>query len=388
MNADKYAEATTDSGFKHLFSDLEVAKAIINCVVPDFLFDKITTLTLQSTVSPRIEDPLNKTIKQTFMDYYATTEKGESIVIEMQSRRHIMFDERALFYAASTFVGQMQIQKDQISTQKNTDKLPSQQLEWYERLKKVYTIQFIDYDSNLITGIKSQTKIEDSMIKRIKDHQMKDDQFIKHYVFYDKNGSGQEIDTLQLIQIEFPRADKIKNLSKQMQNQIVQFTDQDWWLSVLELSGTYDSTKFENAPPIVKQGLSKLKLSVWLPQEIIEYTKELISIRQFETVLEAAEAVGEARGVEQTNKLYAVKSIKSCFDLYVKHKIVASNLLDKRVNIAFIKKVLQNQRTSDKTNFIRKLTQELNIAEKQKENCFIYDNEFEYLVKQACETLE
>ncbi|CAL6048723.1 Conserved_hypothetical protein [Hexamita inflata] len=388
MNANKYAEATTDSGFKHLFSDLEVAKAIINCVVPDFLLDKITTLTLQSTASPRIVDPLNKTIKQTFMDYHATTEKGESIVIEMQSRRHIMFDERALFYAAQTFVDQRQIQKDQISTQKNTDELPSQQLEWYERLKKVYAIQFIDYDSNQILGIKSRSKIEDTMIKRIKDHQMQEDQFIKHYVFYDKNGSGQEIDTLQLIQIELPRADKIRKLSQQMQNQIVQFTDQDWWLSVLELSGTYDSTKFENAPPIVKQGLSKLNLTVWLPQEITEYAGELISLKQFETVLEAAEAVGEARGVEQTNKLNAVKSIKSCFDLYVKHKIVASNLLDKRVNIAFIEKVLQNQHTSDKTEFIRKLTQELNIAGKQKENCFIYDKEFEDLVKQACETLE
>ena len=54
----------------------------------------------------------------------------------------------------------------------------------------------------------------------------------------------------------------------------------------------------------------------------------------------AGEARGEARGEAQANKLNAVKSIKNCFDLYVKHKIVESNLLDKRVNIAFIQKVL------------------------------------------------
>lgn len=125
------------------------------------------------------------------------TNLGEHIVIEMQARRHVMFDERALFYASHTYVNQL---TDEELKQEN----------WYRFIKAVYAIQFLDFDTNLAKGITRDID-HDTLIDRVKGHKMKDENYIKHYIMTDKY-SGQTIGALQMIQIELPRANTFLNL--------------------------------------------------------------------------------------------------------------------------------------------------------------------------------
>ena len=46
--------------------------------------------------------------KQLYMDVHVVSRQGTHYIIEMQSKRHIMFDERVLlFYACGTFAKQL-----------------------------------------------------------------------------------------------------------------------------------------------------------------------------------------------------------------------------------------------------------------------------------------
>ena len=263
-----YADATTDTGFKELLSDLDVAKSIINCFVPDFEKDQIEELRVLSPAIPRLKVG---TEKQVFMDYHAITKQGQHVVIEMQKRRHIMFDERALFYLCHTYA-------DQLSNEALAETA------WYLNLKKVYAINFVDYDTNNARGIESD-KSNDTLIDRVRDNKMGDTNYIKHYMFTDQY-SKQVIDHLQLIQVELPRADRILGLGKfvnelntgeklNIEKEVSPEMYRKLWLTVMKRSTNLEDKAEGNMPEDVTKGLGKLKYSGWKEETKTEYVKEV-----------------------------------------------------------------------------------------------------------------
>jgi hypothetical protein len=289
-----YADPLLDTAFKQLMS-LEgeggdtVAVSMLNSLVPDFQDHPLRSLKAVSTDLPLTQDRTTKTL---CMDFYAINERGESIILEIQLRRHIGFDERALFYAARAYSNSFNAKDGTEGT-------------WYEKLKKTYSIQLLGYDSNKIIGINHPLMV-DALMERVAKHPMKDGDFIKHYVMTDRF-SGQQIEHLQMIQIELPRAEALPLFPPD-----AHFTVQRWWLSLLNHSKEYSVEYIEKLnkekimPREVYEGLSRIKYDQW-PQGLQEnYQLDVAEFRRFydpqitmdlNTAVEKGISIGEARGI-------------------------------------------------------------------------------------------
>jgi hypothetical protein len=206
----------------------------------------------------------------------------------------VLFDERALFYATNTHANQI------------PKKALKRNGEWFKKLRKTYAVQFVNYDSNNAIGI-NDPNVKDTLIDRISKHPMKKGNFMKWYVMTDKF-SGQEIDHLQMIQVELPRAAKAMNLFPPNKD----FTTQQWWLSILCNSAKYTEEFVEE---LYKEGimqheiyeaLGRIKYDTWNPSLKDDYKRDLAEIREFYAPqiamdLNAAKiegiAIGEKKGI-------------------------------------------------------------------------------------------
>ena len=165
----EYADPTTDTGFKHLLSpaieeNKEIIKSFLNTFVPAFAHDAVKDVREASIAVP----PLAKEkTRQTFMDMHVISQSGCHYVIEMQAHRHINFDERVLYYGASTY-------SQQLSETELQDPM------WYRNLKPTIAIQVLGYDTNRSLGIKD--KISDSLVERARSNPLPEGQFMKHYL--------------------------------------------------------------------------------------------------------------------------------------------------------------------------------------------------------------
>jgi hypothetical protein len=226
------------------------ALSLLNCIVPDFEHDPIRSLKA-APVDQEIRDSDDDS-RSLRMDFHAVTDRLEHVVVEMQFKRHILFDERALAHAAAAFFQQLQETR---SFQKGS---------WFKSLRKTYAIQFLNYDSNKIIGIKDPF-VKDLMVERVQKHPMKDGDFMKWYVFTDKF-SGQEIDHLQLLQIELPRAESLGlfPLSRD-------FDEKRWWMSLFNHAREYTPEIVEQLykegimPQGIYDGLKRMEIKRWNP---------------------------------------------------------------------------------------------------------------------------
>lgn len=279
----EFADPTTDTGFKHLLSpaieeNQEIIKSFLNTFVPEFYHDPVAKVIDDSTAIPRL--PKNN-IKQTFMDMHVISQSGAHYVIEMQTQRHINFDERALYYAASTY-------SQQISEDEFRDPM------WYRNLNPTIAIQVLGYDSNRARGI--DDKIPDTLVARAKDKPMAKDQFLKHYLMTDQY-SGQVIKHMQMIQIELPRAKT--NTFPPNKN----FSLTDWWLSILKFAPQYTQETIEQLkdqgvimPSVIAQALHRLYFPKWNPRELFEYKSDTIEKEKYIVHFASERAEGKAEG--------------------------------------------------------------------------------------------
>ena len=282
----EYADPTTDTGFKHLLSpdieeNKEIIKSFINTFVPDFAHDPVKEIRGDSLAVPKLRQ--EKT-KQKLMDMHVISQSGSHYVVEMQAHRHINFDERALFYAASTY-------SQQLSDQEFSDPM------WYRNLNPTIAIQVLGYDSNRATGLKD--KISDSLLERTKNNPLPESQFMKHYMMRDQH-SGQEIKHLQMIQIELPRARK--NVFPPLKD----FSITDWWLSIFRFAPQYTREVIAELeqqgivmPPVIAQALARLYFPKWGPREIHEYKTDTIEKEKYATEFASERAEGKAEGVAE-----------------------------------------------------------------------------------------
>jgi predicted transposase/invertase (TIGR01784 family) len=251
--------------------------------------------------------------KQLYMDVHVVSSQGTHYIIEMQSKRHIMFDERILFYACGTFA-------QQLTEKELSDK------NWYTNLKTVIALNVVDYNSNLVRGLTLPGTV-DNMLERVRDHPLKDGDFIKHYKLTDK-ASGQEIDHLQLVQVELPRAVKDNPLFPPKED----FDLQDWWVSVLKYTNQYNSEMVEEwykkgaMPEVIYMAMRRLYLPDWNPRDRDAYQVELVDIDAFALTLEVSKASGIKEGIKEEKERVAhalkgsgvsVEAIAQCTGLSV-----------------------------------------------------------------------
>ena len=295
-----FGNPTYDNVFKHMLSiskgsPQSVIISFLNTFVPAFRDKTITEVTEQTPAIPAIRTRAKE--KQTFMDLHVKSQDGNRYIVEMQAQRHVMFDERALFYACGTFSRQ----------------LSQHELEntaWYTHLKPVIALQILDYDTNRIRGIDST--VPDRLMDIVAEHPLPKDQFIKHFVFSDK--SGQCIDYLQLIQVELPRADKIKILFPPN----AQFTIMDWWLSILSHAQLYTTEIVEkwydkgngSMPKSIYDALMRLDVKDWDPKMISEYVETLSDRDAFATTLAVERNEGLEEGLKKGLKEGVEKGLK------------------------------------------------------------------------------
>lgn len=114
-----YLDLRCDWAFKHIMNDPEILMLLLN----DFLPEKI----VEVEYLPNEIDRLRPDDKNIIMDVLCKTERGESIIVEMQRKKKTSFLNRMFYYGASMVHQQL----------KPTDS--------YKKLKPVYVICFMDF---------------------------------------------------------------------------------------------------------------------------------------------------------------------------------------------------------------------------------------------------
>lgn len=290
---EEYAISTTDTSFKHMLStsvdqDSSVMESFLNSFVPQFAHDPVDQIVSERPVSiPALK---RKGRKQTFMDLHVKTRSGIHYIIEMQAQRHEQFDERCLFYACSTYSKQLS-EKDLKSK------------EWYRLLRPTIALQILDFDTNRaqgITGIKGRDGVDliDTLYERAKANPLPIGQYIKNYVMTCSH-SGQKIEDLRMIQVELPRSPAQFPPHKD-------FTETDWWLSVLRYSEKYTHQLFESLeqkgfviPNNIRTVFHRLEYAEWDPQMQDEYKEDIKDRENFKTTLKIEYDEGKAKGKEE-----------------------------------------------------------------------------------------
>jgi predicted transposase/invertase (TIGR01784 family) len=279
-----YAVATTDTAFKHMLSptmgsEKNIVISFLNTFVPAFRGDPITDVQEAPVAIPAIR---RNGEKQTFMDLHVISSNKIHYIIEMQAKRHVMFDERSLFYACSTY--SRQLSEKELSEE-----------DWYIKLKPVIALQILDYDTNRVKGIKSD--VPDTLVSRVKRHPLPDGEFTKHYLITDIN-SGQTIDYLQLVQVELPRAESRKLFFPPTES----YTLVEWWLSLLKHASDYTDDVIESfygkkmMPESIYRALKRLDLTTWDPRSVKEYQEDISRRDLYGTVLSVEREDGRKEG--------------------------------------------------------------------------------------------
>jgi len=236
------------------------------------------------------------------------TQRGERVIVEMQARRHLMFEERALFYATATYARQLSEEE-----RKHED--------WYRNLKPVYALQILNYDTNKARGIQD-LEFEDTLVERVKEHPLPEGCYQKHYKMQDQN-SGQTLDHLNLIQIELPRVREILFPPQK------DFSIQQWWLSVLRHAKEYTPEMMEEwkdkMPESIQRSFERLDISVWDPEDVPEYARQRLDIDEDEALYQAGLAEARKKGLEEGREEGRKEGLK-------KLREVARNMVEKGMN--------------------------------------------------------
>ena len=295
-----YANARIDVAFKRLLGTDDVVISILNTIVPDFRKDKILKIT------PNREGiQLLSTNGSTeyFMDYCATTNSGAIVNIEMQNARHLMFDQRALFYLCSIYTGQ--------KTLSEVNEHP-----WYTGLKKAYSINFLNYDTNKLSGMANNSGVIDVLFESASEHPLDEKQYISHYVMTEKI-SGRVNDYIQMIQIELPRAetrldlkkllDKINSSEDPIFSNEGENTGEDseyemmekLWLTVLNHSSEFNENAIRNVPEVIQKGLKNLQIDGWKGDDYDKYVGELAKYEEYSADVNDRVENGIKEGIKQ-----------------------------------------------------------------------------------------
>jgi len=245
-----YAAAMYDTSFKHMMADPEIMKVFLTLFVPGLANQTVTDVQYKTTFVPPVPEP-GKRKTQVDMDLHVTVNGAWHVIIEMQRRRHAMFDERGLFYAAGTYVNQ----------------LPAACFEgnvpWYEHLKPVVAVHLLDYDSQRATEL--EASVPDALPARVRQHPLPGPCYIKDFRLVCTQ-SGESLEHLHIRQIELVRADRVRGLWPPQHY----WTGHEWFLSVLKHAPRYTldllvglEKQGVRVPDVVPRMLTRLFYRTW-----------------------------------------------------------------------------------------------------------------------------
>jgi len=230
------------------------------------------------------------------MNLHVATQSGMHYIIEIQAQ----FDERCLFYACSTYSKQLS----------NKD---LKQKEWYRLLRPTIALQILDFDTNRAQGISGITgrdgrELVDTLYERAKANPLPVGQYMKDYTMTCAH-SKQTIDDLRMIQVELPRSPAQFPPHKD-------FTETDWWLSLLRYSEKYTHQKLEDLkqkgltiPQSIQNAFHRLAYSEWDPQMQTKYKEDIQDRENFKTTLLTEFAEGEKIGLEKGEQIGLEKGL-------------------------------------------------------------------------------
>jgi predicted transposase/invertase (TIGR01784 family) len=155
---------------------------------------------------------------------------------------------------------------------------------------------------------------------------MKDGCFMKWYVFTDKF-SGQEIDYIQLIQVELPRAEALGLFPPGRD-----LDEKHWWMSLFNHSKEYSPELVEKLykegtmPQGVYEGLKRMEIKTWNPTLLRKYQRDVEEMREFYApqiamdIVDAKNegiAIGEERGAAKEKRELARNLLRNNVDINI-----------------------------------------------------------------------
>jgi flagellar biosynthesis/type III secretory pathway protein FliH len=346
----KYASPILDTAFKQALSvegehGADVIISFLNTFVPDFREDPVTEAVSQSLSHPILPE---RGKKQTFLDFHIVTQSGAHATIEMQTKRHPRFDERALFYLTSVHSNQLNDLKKIKPREKDTKKEPAEgkqtyqqspdltseaseakvkttrkrrnsryylESDWYYDIKKTYAIQILNYDTEKASGIETVSGVDKKFIQRVTQYPLPEDCYMKHYIMTDRN-SGQFLDEIQMIQIELPRFKKALFPSEEIQDNpnnlkafYENFTIEQWWISVFRYAGEYGDGLIDALdeagviiPGSIQKLFGRLEYGRWNANIKDLYNTEYKDITDTADMIAWEKAESKQEGIEQGKK--------------------------------------------------------------------------------------
>jgi predicted transposase/invertase (TIGR01784 family) len=276
-----YARATTDTAFKIMMSDLEIAEELVNSLFVDIgSYAKVKIDPVEITSVGEVNIPLQGKKANATMDFHGITKNRDHVIIEMQMLHHDNFDRRALFYAASTFANQHFESGNGI--------------EWHSQIRDVYAIQFVDYYTRDKEG----------------------GQFRKYYRMTDwlSPETKQVIEGICLIQVELAGIRTIA--SKLAEGKAL--TAAEWWYYVIENSENLTETQIEQWENLgisgkITKALEKLKFQGWEAKTQETYSQEVQEVNTYHDELERREQKGKMEGKMEGEMKGQVKGLMERF---------------------------------------------------------------------------
>eukprot|EP01041_Mallomonas_annulata_P013350 gene13350-28288_t len=297
-----YGKATTDTGVRrmlsHFFQDDTFEETILisllNSFIPTFRSDPVN-----DTDRPSVRGP---ELKQTIIDFHAITEKGIRYNIEIQVRRHAMYDERTLFCSDNTYAEQKHLLSD-AQLQGN---------DWYKHLNTSIIFQILDYDINdvpeipegvnsILRGFRSTCGSNSSYLNKPFERP-----FMKSFTYTDMI-SNEFSHTKHIVQLDLSIA-KNRQIFRTPSKD---FTEQEWWLSILLYAPEFQYTSDELEDMIYNQemitlpifsALQFLEIDEWDKESQEQYQKDLINYQKYNAIFAAERSEGVRRGSKRKLK--------------------------------------------------------------------------------------
>jgi hypothetical protein len=258
-----FTAATLDGPFKELFSPEGPEGSTVLChFLRTFIGLDLSDVRCADLVIPT--QSAKKRRVDTTMDGHYISADGTHCIMEMQNRSHERFDQRALFYACATY-------SNQVIRRSSSDS------PWFESLRPVYAVQVLGYipERGCVARFDAGVNPDGSG----EHHVAINRHYISRFSMKDSR-RGEAIDTVQMMQIELPRAQGAGEFFPPK----IEFSAEDWWISLLLHSRLYTAKLVDDfrphMPAPIHTAFMRLRRRDWSLSVFREYDRSLMEVEE------------------------------------------------------------------------------------------------------------
>jgi len=248
---EKYIDPFTDFGFKKLFGEENNRELLLDFLNELLHKDQGRIMKISYLNSERLGFSSN--YRKAFFDIHCENDKGEKFIVELQKENQKFFKDRTVFYSTFPIVEQApKIKK------------------WNYKLKAVYVVAILDFvfDENENDPLKYRY---DVMLSDIETHK----------IFYDK---------LKFIYLEMPKFTKEVDEIK---------TNFEKWMYVIKNLNCLEEIPEKLRGRIFKKLFAAAEVAKLTPEEYKEYLSAINAYRDWQNVVDTAEAKGITKGLAE-----------------------------------------------------------------------------------------